>query len=64
MERSSLKINQWANIVRWEKRTRPFLRTSEFLWQEGHTVHQTHEEAVTEVKDRLHNVQRFSQKIC
>ena len=32
-------INQWANVVRWEKRTRPFLRTTEFLWQEGHTVH-------------------------
>jgi prolyl-tRNA synthetase len=34
-----LKINQWANVVRWEMRTRPFLRTSEFLWQEGHTAH-------------------------
>ncbi len=40
-----LKINQWANIVRWEMRTRPFLRTSEFLWQEGHTAHATKEEA-------------------
>ena len=38
-------INQWANIVRWEKVTRPFLRTTEFLWQEGHTAHETHEEA-------------------
>ncbi len=38
-------INQWANVVRWEKTTRPFLRTSEFLWQEGHTVHATEEEA-------------------
>jgi prolyl-tRNA synthetase len=38
-------INQWANIVRWEKRTRPFLRTREFLWQEGHTAHATAEEA-------------------
>ncbi len=40
-----LKINQWANVVRWEMRTRPFLRTSEFLWQEGHTAHETEEEA-------------------
>ncbi len=40
-----LKINQWANIVRWEKRTQFFLRTSEFLWQEGHTVHTSKEEA-------------------
>ena len=36
-----LLINQWANVVRWEKRTRPFLRTTEFLWQEGHTAHAT-----------------------
>lgn len=41
-------INQWANVVRWEKTTRPFLRTSEFLWQEGHTVHATAEEAMEE----------------
>lgn len=40
-----LKINQWANVVRWEMRTRPFLRTTEFLWQEGHTAHETEEEA-------------------
>lgn len=40
-----LKINQWANVVRWEMRTRPFLRTCEFLWQEGHTAHATREEA-------------------
>ena len=45
-----LLINQWANIVRWEMRTRLFLRTTEFLWQEGHTAHATHEEAETEVK--------------
>jgi len=38
-------MNQWCNVVRWEKRTSPFLRTSEFLWQEGHTAHETHEEA-------------------
>lgn len=41
-------INQWANVVRWEKRTRMFLRTSEFLWQEGHTAHRTSEEAMEE----------------
>jgi prolyl-tRNA synthetase len=41
-------INQWANVVRWEKVTRPFLRTTEFLWQEGHTAHETHEEARAE----------------
>jgi prolyl-tRNA synthetase len=42
-------INQWANVVRWELRTRMFLRTTEFLWQEGHTAHATHEEALEEV---------------
>ncbi|MDA0671966.1 MAG: proline--tRNA ligase, partial [Bacteroidetes bacterium] len=41
-------INQWANVVRWEMRTRLFLRTSEFLWQEGHTAHATKEEAIAE----------------
>ena len=41
-------INQWANVVRWEKKTRPFLRTTEFLWQEGHTAHETAEEAEEE----------------
>ncbi len=45
-----LLINQWANVVRWEMRTRPFLRTTEFLWQEGHTVHRTKEEADTETE--------------
>lgn len=42
-------LNQWANVVRWELRTRMFLRTSEFLWQEGHTAHSSHEEALEEV---------------
>jgi prolyl-tRNA synthetase len=42
-------VNQWANVVRWELRTRMFLRTSEFLWQEGHTAHSNHEEAIEEV---------------
>ncbi len=41
-------INQWCNVVRWEKRTLPFLRTTEFLWQEGHTAHRTEDEAVEE----------------
>src|SRR5579863_6937793 len=44
-----LLINQWGNVVRWELRTRLFLRTTEFLWQEGHTAHATHEEALAEV---------------
>jgi prolyl-tRNA synthetase len=48
-----LLINQWANVVRWEMRTRLFLRTSEFLWQEGHTVHSTEEDAWTETKKML-----------
>ncbi len=42
-------VNQWANVVRWELRTRMFLRTTEFLWQEGHTAHSSHEEALEEV---------------
>lgn len=41
-----MKINQWANVVRWEMRTRPFLRTTEFLWQEGHTAHATADDAL------------------
>jgi prolyl-tRNA synthetase len=45
-----LLINQWANVVRWEMRTRPFLRTSEFLWQEGHTAHTTSQEAMAEAR--------------
>lgn len=48
-----LKINQWANVVRWEKRPRLFLRTTEFLWQEGHTCHQTQEDAAKEVMRAL-----------
>jgi prolyl-tRNA synthetase len=45
-----IKINQWANVMRWEMRTRLFLRTSEFLWQEGHTAHSTREEAIEEAE--------------
>ncbi|OGJ58759.1 proline--tRNA ligase [Candidatus Peribacteria bacterium RIFCSPHIGHO2_01_FULL_55_13] len=48
-----LKLNQWANVVRWEMRTRPFLRTLEFLWQEGHTCHATKEDADRMVTDAL-----------
>ena len=46
-------INQWANVIRWEKTTRPFLRTAEFLWQEGHTLHETREEAENETIQML-----------
>lgn len=48
-----LKINQWASVVRWEMRTRPFLRTTEFWWQEGHTAHETEQEAHEEVMRML-----------
>lgn len=47
-------INQWANVVRWEMRTRLFLRTAEFLWQEGHTAHATSQEAIAEAEQMLH----------
>ena len=49
-------INQWANVMRWELRTRPFLRTAEFLWQEGHTAHATEAEAEEETLKILHDV--------
>ncbi|MCD6517506.1 MAG: proline--tRNA ligase [Candidatus Aminicenantes bacterium] len=52
-------INQWANIVRWEKGTRPFLRTSEFLWQEGHTAHETSQEAEEETLKMLSVYKEF-----
>ena len=58
-----LKINQWANVVRWERRTRPFLRTSEFLWQEGHTVHETEKEALEEVLEALEMYRVFAKEI-
>ncbi|MDZ7881164.1 MAG: proline--tRNA ligase [Saprospiraceae bacterium] len=48
-----LLYNQWANVVRWEMRTRPFLRTAEFLWQEGHTAHASSEEAIAEARQML-----------
>ncbi|MBI3038823.1 proline--tRNA ligase [bacterium] len=54
-----LLINQWANVVRWEKVTRPFLRTTEFLWQEGHTAHRSHEDANFEVRQMLEVYRSF-----
>lgn len=48
-----VKMNQWCNVVRWEKTTRPFLRTSEFLWQEGHTVYASEQEAIEDTKHML-----------
>ncbi len=54
-----LKINQWCNVIRWEKRTYPFLRTTEFLWQEGHTVHQTESEAIDMALEALSWYQKF-----
>jgi len=54
-------INQWANVVRWEMRTRLFLRTAEFLWQEGHTAHATKEEAITETTQMLDIYAEFAE---
>ena len=54
-------INQWANVMRWEKRTRIFLRTSEFLWQEGHTAHETYEEAQEETLKMLEVYRSFQE---
>ncbi|MEP6784282.1 MAG: aminoacyl--tRNA ligase-related protein [Sphingomonadales bacterium] len=54
-------INQWANVVRWEMRTRMFLRTSEFLWQEGHTAHATREEAIEETLKMLEVYREFAE---
>ena len=58
-----LKLNQWANVVRWEKTTRPFLRTSEFLWQEGHTIHATREESMAETIDMLKLYHDFARDV-
>jgi len=55
-------INQWANVVRWEMRTRPFIRTLEFLWQEGHTCHETEEEARRETLKMLDIYRNFIEK--
>ena len=55
-------VNQWANVVRWEMRTRLFLRTAEFLWQEGHTAHATEEEAVEEARKMLEVYADFAER--
>ncbi len=57
------KYNQWCSVVRWEKTTRPFLRGSEFLWQEGHTIHETELEARTEVLDMLEVYNRMGRDL-
>lgn len=56
-------VNQWANVVRWEMRTRLFLRTAEFLWQEGHTAHATAEEAMEETRKMLDVYSTFAEEI-
>ena len=57
-------INQWANVMRWEKATRPFLRTMEFLWQEGHTAHATAQEARAETLQMLDVYKEFAESVC
>jgi len=57
-----LLINQWANVVRWEMRTRLFLRTAEFLWQEGHTAHSTSDEAIAEARQMLDVYAEFAEE--
>jgi len=56
-------VNQWANVVRWEMRTRLFLRTAEFLWQEGHTAHATREEAIAEAEQMLEVYAEFAENV-
>src|SRR5579871_6977293 len=58
-----MMINQWCNVVRWEMRTRIFLRTSEFLWQEGHTAHATRAEAEAETLTMLEVYRKFAEEI-
>ncbi len=58
-----VRMNQWANVMRWEKTTRPFLRTSEFLWQEGHSVFATAEEAEAETQKMLAVYKEFSETV-
>ena len=58
-----MKYNQWCSVMRWEKATRPFLRTSEFLWQEGHTIHATAEEAQEETMQMLHVYQEVAENV-
>jgi prolyl-tRNA synthetase len=60
-----LRINQWVNVVRWELRTRPFLRSSEFLWQEGHTAHETEVEALVEVDSMVKEYEKLcTETLC
>ncbi len=56
-----LLYNQWCNVLRWEMRTRPFLRTTEFLWQEGHTAHATEKEAIAETEEILETYAKFAE---
>ena len=56
-------INQWANVVRWEMRTRLFLRTAEFLWQEGHTAHATKQEAIEEAEQMVNMYAEFVEEL-
>src|SRR3546814_15014321 len=58
-----LKVNQWANVVRWEMRRRMFLRTSEFLWQEGHTAHATRDDAMDETLRALEMYRSFTEEV-
>ena len=58
-----MKYNQWCSVMRWEKSTRPFLRTSEFLWQEGHTIHATAEEAQEETLQMLEVYREFAENV-
>ena len=58
-----MKYNQWCSVMRWEKSTRPFLRTSEFLWQEGHTIHATAEEAQEETLTMLEVYREFAENV-
>ena len=58
-----MKYNQWCSVMRWEKTTRPFLRTSEFWWQEGHTIHATPEEAQEETLQMLEVYREFAENV-
>ena len=58
-----MKYNQWCSVMRWEKSTRPFLRTSEFLWQEGHTIHETAEEAQAETMQMLEVYREVTEEV-
>lgn len=58
-----LLLNQWCSVLRWEKTTRPFLRTAEFLWQEGHTVHETQAEAEEETMRMIRVYKEFAENV-